>query len=178
MRLKKHTVMVFGLIMILNISCYQEEEPENGGRVMGYKPVYASYETIAKVSFMDGRPMKSPGKIYVMGSYLFVVEQNSGIHVINNQDQRNPKPEKFINIPGIVDLAVKNRVLYADNGPDLVAIDISNPSDLKILKRLEKVLPYPEYPPYENVKFECVDPAKGYVIGWDYVELDNPKCFR
>ena len=68
-------------------------------------------------------------------------------------------------------------VLEADNGDDLVSIDISDPNSIKVLKRIEKAFPYPSYP-NERGKFECVDPSKGYVKAWEYVELINPKCFR
>jgi len=177
-QMKKISILFILLSVILLNACYTEEGKDYEGKVMGYKPIYSSYETIRKVSLTDARPIRQSGKIYVKDGYLYVVEPNAGIHVINNFDQKNPKAERFINIPGNIDMAIKGHIIYADNGLDLVAIDISDPKSIKILKRIEGVLPYPKYPPYENVKFECPDSTKGYVVSWEFVELENPKCYR
>jgi hypothetical protein len=68
--------------------------------------------------------------------------------------------------------------LYADNAVDLVALDITNPADVKLLKRIENAFPNQSFPPHTGVNFECADPAKGVVVGWEKVQLQNPKCFR
>ncbi|MFT6205558.1 MAG: hypothetical protein ACI9V1_003268 [Spirosomataceae bacterium] len=41
-----------------------------------------------------------------------------------------------------------------------MAIDISNPESVKVVKRVADVFPYRMFPPFENVKFECPDPRK------------------
>ena len=66
------------------------------------------------------------GKIYFKDHYIFVNEYQKGIHVIDNEDPRNPQIIKFIEIPGNVDMAIADDILYADSYVDLLSIDISD----------------------------------------------------
>jgi hypothetical protein len=162
----------------LSTNCVPDTEPDPPTKQMGYRPVYASYEEIRNVRTLSAQALVHPGKIYVKGSFLFINDINQGIHIINNQNPAAPQPISFISIPGNVDMAVKDNILYADNATDMVALDISNPSDVKLVKRIMNTFPYPKFPPHSNVKFECVDPSKGIVVSWEEAELQDPKCFR
>lgn len=160
------------------LSCVPDTEPDMPDKQMGYRPVYASFDEIRQVQTLSPQALINPGKIYVKGNYLFVNDVNKGIHVINNQNPALPQPISFISIPGNVDIAVKDNIMYADNATDLVALDISNPLEVKMVKRIMNTFPYPKFPPHTNVKFECVDPSKGVVIRWEEAELQDAKCFR
>jgi len=105
-----------------------------------FKPVYTTTENL-RSSFEFKQPVEInyPGKIYLLGKYLFINEINEGIHIINNSDNTNPVNVGFINIPGNHDMAAKGNILYADSYIDLLAIDISNLDDIKIVKRIEGV---------------------------------------
>lgn len=144
---------------------------------MGYKPIYVSYESLRKIELQPARKLKNPGKIYTKDKILYINEVGEGIHVFDNADKSKPKAISFISIPVNQDISIINNVLYADNADELVAIDISNPLEIKVLKRIEKAFPYASYP-QQRGRFECADPAKGYVKSWEYVELINPKCSR
>ena len=78
-----------------------------------------------------------PGKLYVKDQYLFIVELKKGIHVFDNANPANPRAVSFLAIPGVVDLAVRDNILYADSYIDLVAIDISNPASAREVGRAE-----------------------------------------
>ncbi|UFH55204.1 LVIVD repeat-containing protein [Spirosoma sp. KNUC1025] len=78
-----------------------------------------------------------PGKLYVKDKYLFIVEVKKGIHVFDNSNPANPKAISFLSIPGNVDLAVRDNILYADSYIDLVALDISDPTSIKEVSRTE-----------------------------------------
>jgi hypothetical protein len=105
-----------------------------------FKPVYTTAEDIrAAFEFMPPEEIHYPGKIYLLGNYLFVNEIGAGIHIIDNIDPGNPQKVGFINIPGNHDMAAKGNILYADSYIDLLAIDISNLGDIKIVKRMEGV---------------------------------------
>ena len=65
-----------------------------------------------------------------------------GIHVINNANPSQPVNVAFIDIPGNMDMAVKGNILYADLYTDLVAIDITDPLNVKVKKVIEGVFPY------------------------------------
>lgn len=149
-------------------------------QVRGYRPIYAESEAASAVSFTTAQPLKQPGKIYAFGQWVFVNELGKGIHIIDNSDPRNPQKVSFLSIPGNVDMAVKDGFLYADNYTDLVVINIANPRNPSLVKRLPNALPPDSqmYPPYTDIYFECVDVAKGVVVGWEEVDLDNPRCRR
>ena len=164
--------------MLLLGACDSQPESEKDAFFEGYRPVYLSHEALQRVVSTTPRELKDAGKIYALGEYVFVNEINRGIHVINNQNPSSPQNVAFIQVPGNVDIAVKGDVLYADNGPDLVALDIRNPTDVKVLKRIPNVFPNQMYPPQTNVRFECVDNSRGVVIGWEKATLTNPKCRR
>ena len=83
--------------------------------------------------------LEKPGKIYVKDNYLFINELKKGIHVIDNTNPATPKFVSFINIPGNIDMAVVDNVLYADSYSDMVVINIENPTKIGELKRVEKV---------------------------------------
>lgn len=67
--------------------------------------------------------------------------------------------------------------MYADQATDLLAIDISNPENVQIASRVKNVFPFgSQYPQQLGVYFECPDPDKGLVIGWEYATLDSPNA--
>ncbi|MBC7905066.1 MAG: hypothetical protein H7Y27_16680 [Gemmatimonadaceae bacterium] len=111
-----------------------------------YQIVTPVYKTLTEVrADMKSGPveeLRTPGKIYVYGKYLFVNEINRGIHIIDNSSPSAPKKISFIKIPGNVDLAVKGNILYADTYRDLVAMDISDPKNVTAKKFLSNVFPY------------------------------------
>jgi hypothetical protein len=128
------------LVSVLLSSCTDEVETNITYTVQ--EPVYmlrADLKEAIKVTAPQG--MQTPGKIYVKGNYLFINEVDKGIHIINNEDPAEPDFISFIDIPGNLDMAVKNDILYADSYIDLVAMDISNPLDVKLVKRVENVFP-------------------------------------
>jgi hypothetical protein len=168
----------FWLLLVCFLSsCHHDSESTAPSTRRGFRPVYISYEEMRNVHTMAAQPMDNPGKIYIHGNYIFINEINKGIHIINNQDPASPQAISFISIPGNVDMAVKNNVLYADNSTDLISLDISNPDDVQLLNRIENTFPYRQYPPYSGY-FECVDPSRGIVASWESAQLDNPKCYR
>jgi hypothetical protein len=61
-----------------------------------------------------------------------------------------------------------------------VAIDITDLSNVHITKRVAEIYPVENqmFPEFATGYFECVDTAKGYVAGWEKVNLSNPKCYR
>ncbi|ARS41511.1 hypothetical protein CA265_18370 [Sphingobacteriaceae bacterium GW460-11-11-14-LB5] len=84
-------------------------------------------------------PAKRTGKIYIYNDYLFINEPNEGIHIYNNANPSAPVNMGFLKIPGNVDLAIRNNILYADNFIDLLAFDLSNMGNIKQVKRVTDV---------------------------------------
>jgi len=107
------------------------------------QPIYKTLDEIrVDVNVEAEKEMENPGKIYVYGQYIFVNELHKGIHVINNTDPQSPVKESFIAIEGNVDMAIKDGVLYADNYVDLLALDINDPKNATVLKRIENAFPH------------------------------------
>lgn len=166
----------FLFALLLLFSC---EPAENVKKtvVEGYKPVYLSFDQVQKVESQPIRNIHNAGKIYIKDKYLFVMEQGEGIHIIDNSDKKNPKFVSFISVPLSQDISVKNNVLYTDNATNLVALDIADPLNIKVLKTIKDVFPLKNYPD-EIGPFECVDNTKGFISRWEKAKLINPKCFR
>jgi hypothetical protein len=104
------------------------------------EPVFMQVQEIRSALKIDpSRELEVPGKIYVQGNYLFINEHKKGIHVIDNTNPAAPRHMSFINIPGTVDLAVRGNILYADSYIDLVVFDITDPQNIRAIKRVEDV---------------------------------------
>ncbi len=132
-------------------------------------PVYMSYEDLRDaIKITSARELENPGKIYFKDGYIFVNEELKGIHIIDNQNPSNPQNLGFIEIPGNMDMAIKNNILYADSYIDLVAIDISNVTSPIEVSRVEDVFPYTT-PPLTNDDYRVakVEEEKGVVIDWE-----------
>lgn len=103
-----------------------------------YEPVYTSLSSIrSNVELQGPKPVGTVGKIYFKDKLLFVNEPGEGIHIIDDADPRNPKPLKFLQIPGNYDIAIKGNTLYADSYIDLVVFDVSDVNNITEIKRLE-----------------------------------------
>ena len=131
------SVMIFFLVS----SCY--DNCKRTHTYTTYEPVFMKIESLRNaVKSEPARNLKALGKMYFWGNYIFVNEIEEGVHIIDNTDPTKPQNISFIAIPGNVDIAVRDNILYADSYIDLVAFDISDPTDVKILKRIQDVFPY------------------------------------
>ncbi len=169
MKTTRNIFLLFFLSMIVT-SCmdkYYEEFTAN-------KPVYMTYETLREsVKFSEARDLQNPGKIYFKDNLVFVNEQFEGVHIISVANPENPQNLGFIEIPGNMDIAIKNNTLYADSYVDLVAIDISDLNNPQEVNRVEDVFPY-TLPPYdEDYRIADVDEEKGVVTGWEITRVEQ-----
>ena len=107
-----------------------------------YLPVYkTTAEVKANIKSNAAKEIQQPGKIVMLGNYIFLNEVDKGIHIIDNTNPSSPKNIAFIDIPGNEDLAVKGNTLYADLYTDLVTLDISDPLNVVVKKYNEGVFP-------------------------------------
>ena len=111
-----------------------------------FEPVYKTRaEVRANIKSNPPQEIKTPGKIVLLGNYIFLNEINRGIHVIDNSNPSSPQNISFISLPGNVDLAIKGNILYADLYTDLVTLNISNPLHVVITKIVDGVFPDRNY---------------------------------
>ena len=107
-----------------------------------YKPVYKTLAQVrAGIKAETAKPVVTAGKIYLYKNYIFLNEPGTGIHVIDNSHPSHPENISFINIPGNVDLAVKDNYLYADSYSDLIVFDISDPANATVKEFKNNVFP-------------------------------------
>ncbi|MEP6725176.1 MAG: hypothetical protein ABJC98_05155 [Bacteroidota bacterium] len=105
-------------------------------------PVYTKLSVLrSAVQSKPAAAIVNTGKLYIRDKWIFLNEQNKGIHVIDNSNPSHPVKTSFINIPGSIDMSVKENILYADLYCDLAAIDISNPKNISVAKFLTNTFP-------------------------------------
>ena len=161
----KYTYSILVLLLFSVFSC-KDVIYENDLRNV---PVYLSWaELRTSVVKTQKRDLVNPGKLYFKDGYIFINEMMNGIHIVNNTDPLNPEIVSFIEIPGNVDMAIKNNILYADSYVDLVALDISDLNNPQEVARIEDVFPYtvPELKK-GNLLMAEIEEHKGVVVDWE-----------
>lgn len=126
-----------------------------------FDPIYKTLAECRVGIIAEGpRTLKKPGKIYAIGQYMLITELNEGIHVIDNSNPANPVHIAFWNIPGNVDMAVRDNYLYVDQYIDLLTIDISNLQQPQVVCRAENVFALYGF-----------DPERGYLVDYAQTEV-------
>ncbi len=108
-----------------------------------YEPIYKTKDEVrANIKSNPAKDVQRPGKLYILGQYIFLNDVDRGIHIIDNSNPSSPRNVAFIDIPGNLDIAVKGNTLYADLYSDLVTLDITNPLQVQVKKITDGVFPY------------------------------------
>jgi len=130
------TLLVFGL----SITSCLEDDCNETQRFIEFEQIYVQAEEFRiPVTTESPREMEETGKFYFYNNNILINEKNKGIHVIDNTDPKSPQNIAFINIPGNLDIAIRDNILYADNYVDLLSIDINDINNPTILCRDEEV---------------------------------------
>lgn len=176
MKLYKSFIASLILLAILFSSCEDRKFQTFTANV----PIYMSYDDLRKaIKVEEPVAIKEPGKIYFKDNYIFINEYMKGVHIVDISDPSTPTPISFINVPGNVDMAIKNNILYVDSYIDIVLIDISDPLAPAEINRLDSILNY-TLPVYDyDYPLAQVDNNEGVVTGWkieDYKQeiFNNP----
>lgn len=104
------------------------------------EPIFVKYSDLhtGTVKSEQPRPLKNPGALYYYNDLIFVNEKQEGIHVIDNSDPTLPVNAAFISIPGNMDFAIKDGIIYANSYLDLLSINLL---DYQLINRTENVFP-------------------------------------
>lgn len=125
-------VLLSGFLMVSTLLFFTSCENDRCQRTqefVEFQPVYKRIEEMrVPAKYSAARELGVPGKIFYYKGYMLINEMNEGIHVIDNRNPSSPSAVGFIEIPGNIDMAVHDNILYADNYLDLVAINIVNPT--------------------------------------------------
>lgn len=160
-------------LSVLIASCWKEQKEE----VLGYAPLYGNTEDIKTISLLGPQKLENGGKIYVYGRTLYQVENGKGIHITDITTPASPVKKGFVKVTGAQELAIKENLIYTNNMKDLVIVKLDGNTATTIRRMPEtfKALFNNGRPP-ERGRFECPDPAKGTIIGWQKKMLVNPSC--
>lgn len=130
------------------------------------EPVYLTPEAM-RAAFTIEAPQEvtNTGKIYLYGNYVFLNQPGEGIHIIDNTDRENPEVISFINIPGNYEMAARGNRIFADSYLDLVVLDITDPRNVTLTKRIEDI--FLELA-QQNQYF---DPELGIIVDYEATEV-------
>jgi hypothetical protein len=103
-----------------------------------YSPVYKNKaDVLSSINGASGTPIDHAGKLYIKDNFIYLNDVNKGIHIIDNSNAAHPVEVAFLSIPGNLDIAIKDNILYADMYNDLLAIDITDVHHVKITSTLK-----------------------------------------
>ncbi len=161
---------------LLLLGCIPEAEVTSAE---GVKPIYANGDEL-NIQLEEPREYVELSQIVYAHPYILIGELYQGIHIIDNTVPANPEKLMFIRIPGSTSFTIGDGVIYSSSGSDLVTIEFDNDS-VQERSRIEAYFGGfdafdQEAPPNHSGFFECVDPEKGIVIGWQEATLENPEC--
>ncbi len=143
------------LIAILTTTGCEKDKCTRTQEYISYEPIYKRIEEMRiPATLVNAKSLEAPGKIFYYNGYLLINEINKGVHIIDNKTPENPVNVGFIELPGNLDMAVHNNILYADSYLDLVGIDISNPTAPVEVNRVQDVFQ----------SFYAFDAVNGYLV--------------
>ena len=173
----KQILFFFSFLMLL---CSCKNTKPGVGLVDAYVPTYSTIAESENIVLKAAQPIIEGGKIAKLGQYLFQVENNKGIHIIDILNPASPVKKGFISVPLCSELTLKGNYLYTNNMTDLVVINITSVNTIAVSSRIKNAFPTLSlpYPVQTNVYFECADASKGAVIGWELKKVNNPNCKR
>ncbi|MEO9532466.1 MAG: hypothetical protein ABJG68_07955 [Crocinitomicaceae bacterium] len=162
----KRSLLFLGLVIFAGsfTSCKKYKNKE----VYANVPIYMEYEDFRNsYVFEEGSiPVEHPGNIYIHNNYIFVCDEDKGIHILDNTDKTNPFFIGFMNIPGASQMAVDGTTLYVNSFIDLLTFDISNVSEPVLINRLQEVFTYSTPISDETYPVADIYKDRGVVIGW------------
>jgi hypothetical protein len=135
-----------------------------------HRAVYMSWGELrtTAVQVKEPQPVGKRGKLLIAEGHLFLSEPSKGVHIFDNTDPQSPKALMFIQIPGNIDIAVRDGRLYADSFVDLLVFELDLPHrTARLVERLQDQF---EYDPYQSLTadaplfVEGLDRSRGVVV--------------
>ncbi len=141
----KSKIFIIGLLAAILLQSCTKEKCTHTYEGVTYKPVYAPMRSLRTINIQPAKAITSNGKIFIKGNYIFLNEVDKGFHIIDNTNPAAPQRIAFVSIPGNLDMIAKDNFLLVDNYVDLLTFDISNPTNIQLVKRTENALPNRQY---------------------------------
>jgi hypothetical protein len=151
-------IAAIGLLCLTFSSCIKDDVAE---KYFVYRPIYQSKaEVLSNIRSAEPLSLQNTGKLFLKDNVAYINEVNEGVHIVDYSDPSKPINKHFIKIPGNVEIAVKGNYLYADCYTHLVVVDISDPSNAKLIKLVENAFPFKG-----GNQFAPTDPNL-MIVGW------------
>jgi len=125
---------LFLLIVLFN-ACKKDEFK----RTIWVKKGQSVQDVRASFSVEAPRAITHPAGVFRSGNLLFLLQENEGIGIMDITKPAAPIDKAFIKLLSNSHVVVKSNVLIADNGVDLVSIDISDLTQIRLVKRIQNV---------------------------------------
>jgi len=155
------TLALLAAIAFSFSSCLEETCNERR-TVIGFEPITTTAgQWRSNSAFVCGvpQPVCNTTSFYVYEDYLFMVEENKGLHIFDNSNTSTPRSITFMEAPGGQGIAVRNGILYMNQYTDLVAFSLDNPERPELVGRTEDVFE-------PNSVFAQVLPNNEFVVDW------------
>lgn len=154
-------------LLLLLMLCATSCKDKVYSKFMANVPIYMDYETFrASVNYEAPRMIGNHGNIYKKDNFLLIIEENEGIHFINNANPASPQNVGFLKVLGCTGMSMKDNYLYVNSFIDLVVLDVSSWANPKEVARIKDLFLYsiPAYNP--QYKVAQIDHSQGIVTGW------------
>ena len=172
--------LLLAFVLILGFSCDSNDNKDYDYYNVA-RPILMSKEELrVSVEILGPQNILDEGKIYAYNNYIFINDNNLGVHIIDNSNPSSPQAIAFIKIPGNKDISIKDNHLYADSFVDLVVFDISDIVNIDEVNRLQDVFNIYDYNIPDNadiIEFDDFDFFEDVVVGWDIV-LERREVFN
>ncbi len=166
------------LLVLLNTSCEDSTYKEYKANA----PVYITYAELREsVNEAENIDLENPGKIYFKDGYIFIIEELKGLHVFDNSNPAAPEKKVFVNIPGIIDMAISGNTMFVDSYVDLVILDVRDIENITEIGRVKDIMNYTVPQTGNTLPIGQVDIEKGVVVGWEVrtikERIENPVVY-
>lgn len=162
------------ILMTLSLALLVSCDKNNDDEFVNYQVAVPVTQDLAdfraSVAIESAQSIRQAGKIYTYEDYIFVNDKLQGIHIIDNSNPQNPVKIKYLKIPANEDIAIRNNILYADSGVDLVVFDISNMQSISLINRAEDVFPaYHDVVPEgaDFIDYSSYDPSTEVIVDFN-----------
>lgn len=156
------TSILLLLIALLSVSCDldQCEQTITYTKAIG---VYVDMDEVRSQELIEPArfDIENPGKIYLNEDLILISEKGKGVHVIDNSIPSNPTNVRFVNVPGSYEMYVDRGYLYINSYMDMVKIDISDPTNIKVVDRIPDAFSH----------LGLTDNEGRLLVGFDYQEV-------
>jgi len=129
----------FILIAMISLPLFNACKKDEFKRTIWVKKGQSVQDVRASFSVESPRAITHPAGVYRSGNLLFLLQENEGIGIMDITNPASPIDKAFIKLSSNSHVVVKSNVLIADNGVDLVSIDISDLNQIRLVNRIQNV---------------------------------------